>query len=335
MRQANQPPASNRSPIAAGIYYLITLLLLPFSVIGYIFWIVKSFSAAKKSGVSGTAQGPLSARWVQDQSGVREDWAASRLLMTLPGISVPAVWLVFGPLLLAYRLTGYLPKTFRYPFEGPIPVQAEAAARQTFFDEVLERYLPELRQFVILGAGFDTRAFRLTKDSPLRFFEIDTPQTLKMKRELLAKAGISSDAVSFVPADFEKEDWLTLLTQAGFDLQQPALFIWEGVMMYLDQSVVEETLRKVASTAKGSILAFDYMTSEPLTSQALYYKLARAGTKANGEPLKFGIDSTPPSRERLKELLQACGLSLNEQRTLGSEKGKKRAWGGFAVAIVK
>jgi hypothetical protein len=50
--------------------------------------------------------------------------------------------------------------------------------------------------------------------------------------------------------------------------------------------------------------------------------------------LKFGVDSTPPSRERLAELLQSCGLALVEQRTLGQETEGKRAWGGFAIASV-
>jgi hypothetical protein len=50
--------------------------------------------------------------------------------------------------------------------------------------------------------------------------------------------------------------------------------------------------------------------------------------------LKFGVDSTPPSRERLAELLPSCGLALVEQRTLGQETEGKRAWGGFAIASV-
>jgi hypothetical protein len=64
-------------------------------------------------------------------------------------------------------------------------------------------------------------------------------------------------------------------------------------------------------------------------------RTVRATLKAGGEPLKFGIDSTPPSRERLAEFLQSCGLSLVEQRTVGEETGGKRAWGGFAIATVK
>jgi O-methyltransferase involved in polyketide biosynthesis len=106
-------------------------------------------------------------------------------------------------------------------------------------------------------------------------------------------------------------------------------------MMYLDREAVESTLRRIASIARGSIVAFDYLTTEPLESRAVYWRYARVGTKAAEEPLTFGIDSTPPSRQRLTEFLQSCGLSLCEQRTLGQETEGKRAWGGFATAIVK
>jgi O-methyltransferase involved in polyketide biosynthesis len=105
--------------------------------------------------------------------------------------------------------------------------------------------------------------------------------------------------------------------------------------MYLEREAVESTFRKIASAAKGSIVAFDYFTSELFSSQSPYMRYARAATSAGGEPLKFGIDSTPPSRERLAEFLRSCGLSIGEQRTLGEETGAKRAWGGFATAIVK
>lgn len=240
-----------------------------------------------------------------------------------------------GPLLLAHGVSGYVPKAFRYPFEGDIPMQYEASARVTFFDSVVDRYLADVAQFVILGAGFDTRAFRLPKDAQVQSFEVDAPKTQAIKREMLRKAGIDSAGVTFVAADFEKEDWLSLLVDAGFDTSKPALFLWEGVIMYLDWEAVEDTLRKIASTARGSLVAFDYFTTEVLESRALYWRFARASTRVGGEPLKFGIDSTPPSSERRAELLQSCGLSLGEHRTLGKETEGKRAWGGFAIAIVK
>lgn len=152
---------------------------------------------------------------------------------------------------------------------------------------------------------------------------------------MLEKARINSTGVTFVAADFEKEDWLTRLIEVGFDPDEPALFLWEGVMMYLNREAVENTLCKIASTAKGNVVAFDYFTTELLESQSLYWRYARAMTRAAGEPLTFGIDSTPPSSERLAELLRSCGLSLGEQHTLGQETEGKRAWGGFATAIVK
>jgi methyltransferase (TIGR00027 family) len=151
----------------------------------------------------------------------------------------------------------------------------------------------------------------------------------------LQKAGINTSGVTFVAADFEKEDWLTRLVEAGFDPGKPALFIWEGVIMYLEREAAESTLSKIASTAKGSVIAFDYFTTEVLESQTLFMRTVRASLQSFGEPLKFGVDSTPPVRERLAQFLQSCGLSLGEQQTLGPETEGKRAWGGFAIAIVK
>jgi methyltransferase (TIGR00027 family) len=293
------------------------------------------FLVGRTPGVSTTAQGPLSARWFEHNLGTRHDEAANRLMTALPGFFPLGWYLVAGPTLLAHRLTGYVPKAFRYPFEGEVPVQYQASARQTFFDGVVERYVAGITQFVILGAGFDTRAYRLPKEARVRSFEVDAPRTQAVKRELLNKTGIDSTGVTFVSADFEKEDWLARLVQTGFDPGKPALFIWEGVIHYLDREAVESTLRKLGNTAKGSVVAFDYLTTEPLESKGLYWRYGRAATKAAGEPMKFGIDSTPPSRERVAELLQSCGLSLVEQRTLGEETEGKRAWGGFAIASVK
>ncbi|HTP07878.1 MAG TPA: class I SAM-dependent methyltransferase, partial [Anaerolineae bacterium] len=149
------------------------------------------------------------------------------------------------------------------------------------------------------------------------------------------KAGIDTTGVTFVAADFEQEDWLAKLVAAGFNASQPALFIWEGVTPYLDREAVQDTLRKIAGIAAGTSVAFDHFTAEVLESNALLMRSIRASLSAGGEPLKFGIDSTPPLRDRVAELLQSCGLSLVEQRTLGQETDGKRAWGGFVIAIVK
>jgi methyltransferase (TIGR00027 family) len=334
LNEHDEKAVSASDLIASAAFHILSILLFPVSLIGYLIVIGKGLLSGR-SGVSTTAQGPLSARWVEHNLGTRKDEPANRLMMQLPSVSHLGMRLATAPTLLAHRLTGYVPRAFRYPFEGEVPEQYEAPARISFFDSVVDRYLAELGQFVILGAGFDTRAFRLPKEAGVRSFEVDAPKTQAVKRETLQKAGIDSTRVTFVAADFEKEDWLTRLVESGFDPGKPSLFLWEGVIMYLDKEAVQDTLRKIASTAKGSVVAFDYFTTEPLESQALYWRYGRAMTKIAGEPVKFGIDSTPPSRERLAELLRSCGLSLGEHRTLGKETAGKRAWGGFATAIVK
>lgn len=327
-----ETPASN--PIAAAIFFFIVILLLPVFLLGYVIWIGTMF-ARRQSSASATAQAPLFARWMAHQMGARPDEGARRLLPVAPGVP-PLGWrLVGGPLLLAHRISGYVPKLFRYPFEGEITLQTQGAARQTFYDRIVQRYLPEMAQFVILGAGYDTRALNLPKDTAVRSFEVDTPATVAGKRETLAKAGLGTTGVVSVAADFEQEDWLARLVEAGFNARRPALFIWEGVTPYLNREAVQDTLRKIASTAAGTIVAFDYFTSEVLESDALMMRSIRASLSAGGEPLKFGIDSTPPLRDRVVELLQSCGLELIEQRTLGDETAGQRAWGGFAIASVK
>jgi methyltransferase (TIGR00027 family) len=330
----HKPPAfSAHGLLAAATFYIISVLLFPVTLIGYVLLTVSYFRAGRSSGVSGMAQAPLMARWYQHHLGTRQDEPANRLFRVVTRVPL-AIPLGMGPVILAHKVSGYVPKSFRYPFEGEITLGTESRARQTFFDSVVERYLLGIAQFVVLGAGFDTRALNLPKDAAVRSFEVDTPATQAAKRAMLANARIGSIGVAFVSADFETEDWLSRLIDAGFDPSRPALFIWEGVSMYLDREAVEDTLRKIAGTAQGSAVAFDYFTRHVLESPTLFMRTVRAWLNASGEPLKFGIDSTPPSRERLAELLRSCGLSLAEQRTLGEETQGKLAWGGFAVAIV-
>jgi methyltransferase (TIGR00027 family) len=121
----------------------------------------------------------------------------------------------------------------------------------------VDRFLRDIDQFVILGAGFDTRPYRLPTNTPVRSFEVEMPKTQAFKREMLDKAGIDASKVAFVAADFETEDWFGRLAEAGFETGRRALFLWEGVIIYLDREAVEDTLRKVASCAKGTVLAFD------------------------------------------------------------------------------
>jgi methyltransferase (TIGR00027 family) len=210
----------------------------------------------------------------------------------------------------------------------------QPAARTTFYDAALERHLASIDQLVILGAGFDTRSYRLPSVIRVRCFEVDTPKTQAFKREMLKKAKVDTTRVMYVSADFQQEDWVEKLVKAGFKVEKPSFFLWESVTMYLDQKTVESTLRKIAAMASGSGVAFDYFSAELIESRSLFMRYARVVINATGEPWRFGIDNTPPVRERVEAFLQSSGLVLEEQRNFGSETDGKRAMAGFATAIV-
>ena len=208
----------------------------------------------------------------------------------------------------------------------------ESAARTTFFDAALTRHLRDIDQLVILGAGWDTRSYRMPKG--IHCFEVDTPKTQETKRQMLKKAGLDTTRITFVPADFMTEDWLEKLVHAGFDPDKPTFFLWEAVTMYLDREAVESTLRQIAGTASGSVGAFDYFNADLIEAKGLFMRYARAVVNAIGEPFRFGIESTPPSRKHVAAFLKSCGLSMEEQRNFGQETDRKPAMAGFATAIV-
>lgn len=271
---------------------------------------------------------------MQHQLDTRRDEPCARLMTVLPNVPHLGLRLTTGPTLLAHRLTSYVPRIYRYPYEGMPPMKYQSAARTTFFDTALQRHLAGIDQLVVLGAGLDTRAYRLRVGTRLRCFEVDTPKTQPFKREMLKRAGVDTARVTYVPADFEHEDWFEKLVDAGFEPDKPSFFLWEAVTMYLDREAVEGTLRKIAGTAPGSVVAFDYLSAELIEDKSLFMRYARAAANAAGEPLRFGIDSTPPVRQRVAAYLESCGLSLEEQRNFGQESDWQHAMAGFATAIV-
>ncbi|MFI6046834.1 class I SAM-dependent methyltransferase [Nocardia sp. NPDC051321] len=134
------------------------------------------------------------------------------------------------------------------------------ASRSRFAEETVADAVSDgARQVVILGAGLDTFAYR-NPDPALRVFEVDHPATQAWKRQLLAKAAIPvPDSMTFAPIDFESETLATGLASAGFTRDQPAVFVWLGVVMYLTGDAIRSTLRYMAEQATPVRLALDYV----------------------------------------------------------------------------
>lgn len=322
-----------RNIVNVAIFRLIQIVWLPIGIVGYVLLVIAMIVFSRTSGVSSTTLAPLYGRWMQHRLGTRQDEPCERLAKVLPGGFYLAFLLVWGGTLQAYRVTGYVPRIYRYPFVGEPQMTDEPVARATFFDAALTRHLNDIEQLVILGAGWDTRSYRVPEK--ITCFEIDAPKTQQIKRRMLKKAALDTTRITFVSADFLIEDWLEKLVSAGFDVEKPSFFLWEGVTMYLDREAVESTLRKVANTARGSVVAFDYFGAELIEGQGGFaMRYVKAVLDAIGEPLRFGIENTKPASKHVAAFLLSYGLSMEEQRNFGEETDRKAAMAGFTVATV-
>lgn len=127
-------------------------------------------------------------------------------------------------------------------------------------DELARSVAAGVRQYVVLGAGLDTFAYRnVHRAVGLQVFEVDHPATQAWKQQCLRDAAIEvPDTTTFVPVDFEQRTLTDGLAQAGYRLDQPACFAWLGVSVYLTRAAVFDTLRFVAALPAGSSITFDY-----------------------------------------------------------------------------
>jgi len=115
-------------------------------------------------------------------------------------------------------------------------------------------------QYVILGAGLDTFAYRQPRSvRGLEIFEVDHPRTQAWKRDCLAARGIPTPRnLRFVAADFERDSLGRRLVGNGFDPRRPAFFSWLGVVQFLSVPAIEATLRFVASLPRGSAITLSF-----------------------------------------------------------------------------
>lgn len=170
-------------------------------------------------------------------------------------------------------------------------VRASMAARSRYAEDQLAAAVGRgVRQYVILGAGLDTFAYRNPfAENGLRVFEVDHPATQAWKRKRLEAGGIAiPESLTFVPVDFEHQTFPDALRGAGFGAAKAAFFSWLGVTMYLERETILSTLRFIASCAPGSGVAFDYIVPRESLSwsrKLIFDAMARRVRRA-GEPFR-------------------------------------------------
>jgi methyltransferase (TIGR00027 family) len=167
-------------------------------------------------------------------------------------------------------------------------------ARSRFIDEAVRDALAQgIAQVVILGAGLDTRAYRLDGMERARVFEVDLPVVQEGKKKRLQKHfGRLPEQITFLPIDFDTQSLEDAFNGTSFDPDRPAIFVWEGVTQYLSEEAVRRTLAFVGSLTSGSMLVFTYVLQSVIERQADIpgiEKMMEAMVK-RGSPWLFGLE---------------------------------------------
>jgi methyltransferase (TIGR00027 family) len=185
-----------------------------------------------------------------------------------------------------------------------------------------------LDQLVILGAGFDSRAYRFEASlRGTRVFEVDHPTIAVLKRERVEQIfGGLPGHVTYAAIDFDTQELASALDLIGYSDSARTLFIWSGVSGYLTTEGVESVLSVVARGAPGSSIVFDYWFREAIEGNGSYYGIREASERVErmGEPYRFGIQEgqTGPFLESLGlELVEDVGPAELESRYLVRSDG--------------
>ena len=169
------------------------------------------------------------------------------------------------------------------------------------------------KQYVMLGAGMDTSAFRETEFlSRYRVFEVDHPLTQEDKIKRITRAGWTvPDKLTFVPVDFTKDSLTKRLIAGGFDPTVMSFFSWLGVTYYLSEEAIGKTLTELSALcADGSTLVFDYPDENFFAAPERRVQNTIMMAKAGGEPMQSAF-----SYRALEKLLEKHGFLIYELLT--------------------
>ena len=176
-------------------------------------------------------------------------------------------------------------------FTGP-GLWVNMACRKRFIDDKLKDSLDDIDAVVILGAGLDTRAYRLTRQVRIPFFEVDLPANIAMKAKTVRRVlGELPLSVRLAPLDFEHDDLLTSLAEHGYHTDYRAFFVCEGVTQYLTEDGVRRTLEGLRAAAPGSRLVFTYVRRDFIDGTNLYgTRTLYRNTRQRHQLWQFGLE---------------------------------------------
>jgi methyltransferase (TIGR00027 family) len=317
------------------IFIPLQTLFIPFAIIGAIITYYKQMYISKKLGVSFTAIEIINGRWTMDKFNLRKDPATVKLFNVLPNTSALGLWLALFPLYVLKQITG---KPLLYPTvkkDGNETLANLVTSRTEYFDEILNKSLKNSEQFVVMGAGFDTRCYGPMAKNEVTLFELDKKNTQEFKKSFLHQTNIDTSNVCFVEVDFATESWYEKLSNAGYDKNKITTFLWEGVTLYLSEIDIRNTLKEIKKhAAPSSVIVADFYAKQFVNGDMIPgKKKSLEQLKMTNEELGFGIAFEGNSSKDLEALIKSENLKLGEVYYMGY-KTKKGTWMAVAEVIV-
>lgn len=214
-------------------------------------------------------------------------------------------------------LAGYRASSVARRADDLLGLTPFVATRHRYIDDRLTEALAgDIGQVVVLGAGYDSRAYRFADALGRRpVFELDHPATQARKERILRRLArelpLPSVDVRRVPIDFERDTLEKRLVSAGFDRSVATFFVWEGVSMYLTRDAVNHTLASLARLAPaGSAIAFDawFLLDDP-GLRATWHRLSANLLHLLGEPVTFSLHPDDAGPFLARQGFSLCDLA--------------------------
>lgn len=221
--------------------------------------------------------------------------------------------------LMGHKLSVWLTKKFTAGFHEHL------ISRTRFIDDLIEKCAADkVEQYVILGAGYDSRAHRLKLPSGVKIFEVDQPEVQEKKRSKLPDEIPNAENVTYVSIDFNHQSIKEQLLNTGFDHNKSTVFTLEGVSQYITKEALTSTLNELAALTKKSNATFFMSYVNRLLREDPKSCFGKGYLKAEKKAVliqSLAAKSGEPwislySAEEIEDLLSQNGFSLTENKTL-------------------
>jgi methyltransferase (TIGR00027 family) len=220
-----------------------------------------------------------------------------------------------------------------------VGLAASGLCRHRFIDEQLVAALPDVEQVMILGAGYDSRAYRFATEIGARpVYEVDLPPLSRRKAAVVASRSelFAHASVHRVEIDFRTQSLQTQLAGSGFVGGAPTFVVWEGVSMYLTRAAVDDTLTALAEVCgSGSVLAMDFWQRVGGAGGYTFRRRAERAMHLIGEPIGFAIDAAAVGSLLEPHGFRVTDLAESDEMTARYATGGRRCDSGMYVVAAR